>query len=219
MRAAQIPHLEQGERDTVRPDVTEMTVTELVAAARSRQQRAWDELMRRYGSLVRAVVGRYRLQEADAADAVQNTWCKAVEQLDAVRDPERLGAWLSTTAGRECLALIRRARRERPDDAAVTARVSTAGGPEAAVLAAEIEGAVTAAVAELGPRRRRLVRELFYLPEQDYALVSRSMGIPLGSIGPTRGRVLVSLRTSLERAGFGPQHVTDRRDRETDLTA
>ena len=47
---------------------------------------AWDELMRRYGGLVKAVVRRYRLQEADAADAVQGTWCRAVEQLDTVRD-------------------------------------------------------------------------------------------------------------------------------------
>ena len=79
-----------------------------------------------------------------------------------LRDPERLGAWLSTTAGRECLALIRRARRERPDDAAVEARLQPTGGPEDMVLAAEAARAVAGAVEALEPRRRQLVRELFY---------------------------------------------------------
>ncbi len=196
MPTAQIPR-------TPRPDEAGTEVAELVAAARRGEPRAWDELIGRYGGLVRAVVGRYRLQPADAADAVQNTWCKAVEQLAAVRDPERLGAWLTTTANRECLALIRRARREWPDDKAVEARPATGPGPEAVVLAAEVAGVIGTAVEALEPRRRRLVYELFYLPERDYASVSRSTGMPVGSIGPTRGRLLVSLRSRLQQAGFG----------------
>jgi len=184
---------------------TSQTIAELVEAARGGDQRAWTELMRRYGSLVRAVVARYRLQEADTADAVQSTWLRAIEQLGALRDPERLGAWLTTTAGRECLALIRRSRRERPDDVAVSGRLLPADGPEPVVLAAELNRAVVAAVTELDPWRRQLVQELFYLPDRDYVRVSRSMGMPVGSIGPTRGRALRTLRDSLERAGFAPQ--------------
>jgi RNA polymerase sigma factor (sigma-70 family) len=198
MPVTQIPQIE--------PDIPERAVTDVVIAARQGDPRAWAELIQRYGGLVRRVVARYRLSEADAADAVQSTWCKAFEQLAAVRDPERLGAWLSTTAGRECLATIRRTRRERPDDAAVEARLDPATGPEAVVLAAEVERAVLSAVEELEPRRRQLVHELFYRPERDYSQVSRAMGIPVGSIGPTRGRVLVSLRSRLVRAGFGPQY-------------
>jgi RNA polymerase sigma factor (sigma-70 family) len=227
MPAAQIPHPQHiltqhkptqhnpTQHNPTQQDLTQhghsgTDVTELVRAARRRDPGAgneavWNELMRRYGSLVRSIVARYRLQEADAADAVQSTWCKAVEQLDALREPERLGAWLSTIAGRECLALIRRARRERPDDAVVDARLAPVGGPDAAVLAAEVTGVVGAAVAALAPRRRQLVHELFYLPERDYAQVSKSMGMPVGSIGPTRGRVLAGLRASLDRAGFGPR--------------
>ena len=202
MPVTQIPQIEQN---TTNQDITAQTVTDVVIAARQGDPRAWAELIQRYGSLVRHVVARYRLSEADAADAVQSTWCKAFEQLATVRDPERLGAWLSTTAGRECLATIRRVRRERPDDAAVEARLAPATGPEVAVLAAEVERAVVSAVEALEPRRRQLVDELFYGPERDYAQVSRSMGIPTGSIGPTRGRVLGSLRARLDRAGFGSQ--------------
>src|SRR4051794_40219494 len=81
----------------------ELSVTELVVLARAGDQRAWREIMTRYGGLVRAVVGSFRLQEADAADTVQNIWMRAVERLDTVREPERLGGWLRTTARCECL--------------------------------------------------------------------------------------------------------------------
>ena len=199
MPAAQIPQLDQQFTDQ---ELSRLGLPELVAAARRRDPRAWDELLRRYGNLVRAVVRRHRLQDADAADAVQSTWCKAVEQLAALRDPERMGAWLSTIARHECLALIRRARRELPDAEAVDARLAPTGGPEPVVLAAEAAAAVTAAVARLEPRRRQLVHELFYLPARDYERISRTMGMPVGSIGPTRARALAGLRVSLERAGF-----------------
>jgi RNA polymerase sigma factor (sigma-70 family) len=185
-------------------DTTAQTVAELVAAARMRDKTAWEELTRRYGTLVRGVVARYRLQEADAADAAQYTWLRAIERLETLRDSERFGAWLASIAGRECLALLRRSRRERPDEAMLEAQVSPASGPESLVVAAEINRAVVAAVADLAPQRRQLVNELFYRPDQDYGQVSRSMNMPVGSIGPTRGRVLAGLRTSLDRAGFGP---------------
>ncbi len=68
----------------------------------------WEELVRRYNRLVRSTVASFRLQGADAEDAVQNTWLRVVERMDTIRDPERLGGWLATTASRECLALIRR---------------------------------------------------------------------------------------------------------------
>ncbi len=188
---------------------TDSTVTELIEAARRRDRRAWEELMVRYGNLVRSVVARYRLQEADAADAVQSTWLRAIEHSEALRDPERLGAWLATTAGRECLALIRRARRERPDEDVLAAQVAVGRGPEAEAIAAETSRAVRTAVAGLEPRRQQLVHELFYLPDRDYERVSRSMNMPIGSIGPTRGRVLSSLRGPLDRAGFAPRQPAD----------
>src|SRR4051794_41809130 len=80
----------------------ELSVTELVVLARAGDQRAWREIMTRYGGLVRAVVGSFRLQEADAADTVQNIWLRAVERLDTLREPERLGGWLRPPPPRGC---------------------------------------------------------------------------------------------------------------------
>ena len=69
----------------------DLTTTELVEAACRRDSGAWEELVSRYGALVRGVVASYRLQDADAADAVQMTWLRAFERLDSVREPDRLG--------------------------------------------------------------------------------------------------------------------------------
>jgi RNA polymerase sigma factor (sigma-70 family) len=182
-----------------------LSTAALVDAARRWEPGAWDELVSRYGGLVRRVVSTYRLQQADAADAVQNTWVRALERLDSLRDPERLGGWLATTADRECLALLRRSHREIPDERAGGECVAVVPGPEAMVVGEEARMAVDAAVAGLTGRRQRLVQALFFEPELAYVEVSEVVGIPVGSIGPTRGRALRNMRCTLERAGFGAE--------------
>lgn len=185
--------------DPVAP--TPPSTAQLVRDACDRQPGAWRELTARYDGLVRAVVGSFRLQEADFADAVQNTWLRALERLHTVRDPDSLGGWLTTVARRECLALLARSRRESPTDVAEDQLVVQDPGPEAVVLAAEARRAVAHAVTELPVKPRELVSVLFSTPEPNYAEVSRMMGLPIGSIGPTRQRALRTLRYGLTRAG------------------
>ena len=186
-----------------------MSTEELVTAARRREPAAWEELVARYGGMVRGVVASFRLQEADAADAVQMTWLRAFERLDSVRSPDRLGGWLATIANRECLALLRRARWELPDEAVAGDAPAGGPGPEAVVLVDEVRGAVRAAVAALPRRRQQLVHALFYQAEGDYLSLADELGMPVGSIGPTRGRVLRALRGTLEPAGFGAPLVVE----------
>ncbi|MBV9923258.1 MAG: sigma-70 family RNA polymerase sigma factor, partial [Pseudonocardia sp.] len=135
----------------------ELTVTDLVSAAAAGDGRAWGEIVARYGDLVRATVAGFRLQQADAADAVQITWLRAVERIGTVRNPARLGGWLTTTAARECLAVLRRSKRELPVDAFIDQVAWTGPTPETRVLREERDRAVDAAVAQLPTRRRRLV--------------------------------------------------------------
>ncbi len=175
------------------------TTAELVRAARDRQPGAWRELVSRYEGLVRGVVGSYRLQEADAADAVQNTWLRAFQRLDTLRDVNSLGGWLTTVARRECLALLARSRREAPAEIGEAHLVSGEPEPEAVVLAEEARRAVARAVSELPVKRRELVRVLFSTNRPNYAEVSRLVGLPVGSIGPTRQRTLRTLRCGLAR--------------------
>jgi RNA polymerase sigma factor (sigma-70 family) len=185
--------------DPVQP--ARATTVELVRGAGHRQPGAWQELVSRYEGLVRAVVGSYRLQEADAADAIQNTWLRALERLHTVRDADCLGGWLTTVARRECLALLARSRREAPAEVAEDHLVADQPGPEAVVLAEEAHRAVAQALTELPLKRQELVRVLFSMNEPNYAEVSALVGLPIGSIGPTRQRALRTLRCGLARAG------------------
>lgn len=183
--------------DAVEP--SSLTTAELVAAACDRQPGAWRELVSRYEGVVRGVVGSYRLQEADVADAVQNTWLRAVQRLDTVHDVDSLGGWLATVARRECLALLARSRREAPTEIAEAHVVSGEPGPEAVVLAEEAHRSVARAVSALPVKRRELIQALFSTNRPDYAEVSRVVGLPVGSIGPTRQRTLRTLRCGLVR--------------------
>jgi RNA polymerase sigma factor (sigma-70 family) len=182
-------------------EASSATTAELVRAACARQPDAWRELVSRYECLVRGVVRSYRLQEADVADAIQNTWLRAFQRLDTVREADSLGGWLTTVARRECLALLARSRREAPAEIEQNHVVGGEPGPEAVVLAEEARRAVARAVSELPVKRRELVRVLFSTSKPNYAEVSRMVGLPVGSIGPTRQRALRTLRCGLTQVG------------------
>ncbi len=179
-----------------------LTTDELVRAARRRDPLAWGELVSRYQSMVHSVVRPFRLRDADRADTVQNTWLRALERIDTLRDPERLGGWLAAIARRESLATLRRSGRELPGVIDPTELPAREPGPESAVLAGETRRAVAGVVAALSPRRRAFVHALFYQPEPSYSEISRALVMPTGSIGPTRQRVLCTLRSGLLERGI-----------------
>ena len=181
-----------------------LTTTALVAAARGGDRDAWAEIVVRYGRLVAGVVGSYRMQEADAADATASTWLKAMESLSALRDPERLGGWLRTIARRECLAVLRHSGLEEPVDITAVGIPAREPGPEALAVAGEVGRALADGLTLLSARGRQLILALFFLPEGSYLAMAASTDMPVGSIGPTRLRALRRLRAGLERAGFGP---------------
>ncbi|HEY0814426.1 MAG TPA: sigma-70 family RNA polymerase sigma factor [Pseudonocardia sp.] len=181
-----------------------LTTTALVAAACRRDERAWTEIVLRYGRLVTLVVASYRMQEADAADAEANTWLHAVESLASLRDPTKLGGWLRTIARRECLATLRRTGLEEPSDLVAAGITDVEPGPEEAVIGDEVCRAIAEAMGQLPRKGRWLILALFFLPEMAYADMAEQTGMPVGSLGPTRMRALRTLRTGLEDAGFGP---------------
>lgn len=179
------------------------STSEVVAAARGGDQRAWDVLVERYSGLVWAVARSHRLGPSDAADVFQTTWLRLVEHLDDVRDPDKLGGWLSSTARHECLRMLRAGNREVLSDdigdraEADPIRREPTPSPEAVVLASEQRAEVLAAFARLGERCRELLRLLATDPAPSYVEISQGLGMPVGSIGPTRGRCLENLRKLL----------------------
>lgn len=188
----------------------EPSTSELVAGAAQGDQPSWDTLVARYSGLVWAVARSHRLSSADAADVFQTTWLRLVEHLHRIREPEHLGGWLSATARHESLRLLRISGREQPDEDVSLGRESGPGSgadggpsPEAVVIAGEERARVVAAFEHLAPRCRLLLRMLASDPAPSYAEISQALDMPVGSIGPTRGRCLEHLRRVLE-AGRTP---------------
>ncbi|MFN2496300.1 MAG: RNA polymerase sigma factor [Pseudonocardiaceae bacterium] len=187
-----------------RPGPT-LSTSDLLAAAGEGDAWAWDEIVRRYDRLVCAKVRSYRLQDADALDAMQTTWLRLAENCHRVGFPERLAGWLVTTASRECLRILRREKRTaHPVERVADDLVEPSSGPEQRAVDADTARAVGSLVAQLPPGRRTLVRELFRDHPRSYAEVARAAGIPVGSIGPNRGRALQQLRQMLDECGLGP---------------
>ena len=143
---------------------------------------AWPELMRRYEGLVKAVTSQFSMNSADSEDAVQSTWLRLFERADTVRELEKLGSWLATTARRECLAIVRRRRLEYPQATTGFDRPSPDPTPEAAVIAAEMRDCVRAATDALPGRPRALIDGLYnYRPKCTYADVGSVTGMPLAA--------------------------------------
>jgi RNA polymerase sigma factor (sigma-70 family) len=169
---------------------------ELLRSAGRGDDQAWTEIVQRYRGLVSAVVRSFRMQDADARDAEQRTWLRLVEHRNAVRDPDRLGGWLATTASRECLRILRENR------AVVTDELDTVPDPhptvEDQVVDADTISRLWTIVAALPPRGRTIMTELFAEEPRPYAEVARDTGIPIGSLGPSRARLLDRVRHTFD---------------------
>jgi RNA polymerase sigma factor (sigma-70 family) len=176
--------------------VADDEIAGLVAAARRDDQTAWNRLVGRFNRLLWAIARGFRLDEAAAADSVQVTWLRLVENLDRIDEPERLGSWLATTMRRECLWQLRRASRERPG--ATVEWLDTvpdeADPLDAHLLDDERDAALWRAFSTITDRCQQLLRVLMATPPPTYAEVSAALSIPIGSIGPIRQRCLDQLR-------------------------
>jgi len=175
-------------------------VEELVRRARQGDQLAWDQIVARYSGLLWAVTRSYRLARAQADDVAQTCWLRLVEHLDRIQDPEHLGAWLATTARRESLRVLRAAAREAPVPDEVTAAMLDieADSPELLAVLSDQATRLWQAFRRLPEHCFRLLRSLLAAPAPSYAEVSAALGMPIGSIGPTRMRCLKLLRSQLE---------------------
>ncbi len=186
------------------PEVTAST-TELLQRARDRDPRAWEEIVRRYSGVVITKVRSFRLQPADAHDAVQTTWLRLTENCHRIQLPEQLGGWLATTASRECLRILRNQARHTHTvyDGTAEGVADQSVGPEQRTVDADTAQQLWSLVSTLPPRRQTLLRELFLSNPRPYAEVARAIGIPAGGIGPTRARALTQLRRRLDEHGLG----------------
>jgi RNA polymerase sigma factor (sigma-70 family) len=181
----------------------------LVRACLAGDRNAWETLVRRYERLIYAVPVRCGLSPDDAADVFQTVCLKLLENLERLREHDRLGGWLATTANRECWRVQRLVRRDLPLESAGEGPSSdetladTGPLPPDELLRLEEAQLVRAACEELQERCRRLLTLLYFTdPTPSYADIAQELGMPEGGIGPNRARCLQRLRKLLERGGF-----------------
>jgi len=172
----------------------------LIQACLSRDQSAWNELVERYTRLVYSIPRRYGFSEPDADDVHQNVFRILAEKLRQLQDQTRLSSWIITTAHRECWRLRRAAQRIPALPANEQADQSL---PEEAVRRLERQHLVRLGLEAVGDPCRGLLETLFLQPAAPpYETIAHSLGMKVGSIGPTRARCLQKLEAILRELGM-----------------
>jgi RNA polymerase sigma factor (sigma-70 family) len=181
----------------------------LVQSAADGDAAAWKAIVEGLSPLVWSVVRAHRLSDADAHEVYQTVWFRFAQHLGRLREPDKAGSWLASTARHECLKVLKALRRLTPtDDPQLLDRVSEDRTPEQSVLDSEEAAAESERVRrlwqefeEVGDRCRQLLPVLIASPPPSYQEVSAALGIAVGSIGPMRQRCPRRLRARLESRG------------------
>ena len=159
---------------------------------------AMSELVRRATPLLWHLARSQGLDQTAAEDVVQTTWLRLVQHADALTEPAGVLKWLMTTARREAWAVARTRRHDTPEDTATWHdRPTDDPSPDDVALGADTDARLWRHVRELPERCQQLLRVIAFADRPDYAAVSEALGMPVGSIGPTRGRCLAKLRQLL----------------------
>ncbi|MEO6858397.1 MAG: sigma-70 family RNA polymerase sigma factor [Solirubrobacteraceae bacterium] len=184
-------------------------VGRLVRLAATGDPDAWAELVGEFSGLVRAIARAHRLSDADIGDVVQATWLRLFEHLDRITEPGRVGAWLTTTARRECLSILRGAQRHTLLGDDMPEGESTDASADDALIAAERDKVLWRCFTRLCGRDQALLQLVLAEPKLGYDEIAAALDMPIGSIGPTRARALERLRRELDSAGALALVLTD----------
>jgi RNA polymerase sigma factor (sigma-70 family) len=185
------------------PDERDADIEDVVSAAIDGDPSAWAELVRRYTPQLWRTARSYRLNHADAAEVLQITWLRMVENLGRVREPGAIAGWLSTTARRESVRIARGNGRVALVAELPESRLADHSPPaDDEVVRRDLAVRLRTAVGRLPAADQRLLGLLLLSPPLSYREVARRLNRPTGSIGPTRARCLARLRDELASVGL-----------------
>ncbi|MET3805181.1 RNA polymerase sigma factor (sigma-70 family) [Nakamurella sp. UYEF19] len=156
-----------------------------------------DRLVRLVSPLLWHTARQCGLSTAEAEDSVQQTFLALVRRGDSITDPLAVVRWLTVTLRRQAWrdrALVAQRSGNEPTDE----DLPSADSAEATAVLTDEQRRLWAHVSSLPERCRRLLAVIAFAPRPDYAAIAKDMGMPVGSIGPTRGRCLDKLRTRLQ---------------------
>ena len=178
--------------------VTDQPVSELLQRAAEGDRVAWRSIVDRYHRLVWSVIRGYRLDSSAAEDVFQTVWQRLIENCGRIRDPERLPGWLATTTRNEALRVLRHQKRQIPSEFEYDVADRLAGSVDDSLVESETQRAALAAFGRLPDDAQVLLRLFCSDPPLDYQTISELSGRPVGSLGPTRARILDKLRTLID---------------------
>lgn len=161
-----------------------------------------DDLVAAMTPVLWHVVRSYRLADTAAEDVIQNTWLALVRRRAAILDSVAVGGWLTTTARREAWRVAQATTSATPvEDEDLAPMLPRQRSAEEAVVESDEGDRLWQAVDGLPERCRRLLRIVAFENRPDYRELAADLGMPVGSIGPTRGRCLAKLRVALMQTG------------------
>jgi RNA polymerase sigma factor (sigma-70 family) len=163
---------------------------------------ALDELVHAMSPILWHVVRATGLDKEQSEDVVQTAWLALVRNAETVGDPQAVARWLCTTARREAWRVSKTAGRSTPvEDDTLEWRLPSQPSPESEVVLGDEQARLWESMKVLPERCQKLLRIVAMEPRPDYARIAGELKMPIGSIGPTRGRCLDKLRNELHRTG------------------
>jgi RNA polymerase sigma factor (sigma-70 family) len=185
---------------TVRANQTERSerIARLASAARQGNEAALGAIVTELSPLLWQVARGAGLNFSDAEDVLQTVWMRLLAHLDDIHTSAALTAWLVTTTRREAWRVSAGERRQLPADNEMFSMLPDQGpGSEEQVIVDDQRRILWQAIGQLSPRCQELLRIIAFVPRPDYTAVAAELGMPTGSIGPTRARCLAKLRALL----------------------
>jgi len=178
-------------------------IAELLDAARGGSDDALSRIVTEHSPLLWHIARAAGLSAGDAEDVLQTVWLRLLAHLDDIRTSAALTGWLVVTARREAWRVRAAGRKQIPAEGeALDALPDRGVGPQEQVLIDDQRRTMWVAIGQLSARCQELLRVVAFVPRPDYSAVAAELGMPIGSVGPTRGRCLAKLRVLL---GLDPE--------------
>jgi RNA polymerase sigma factor (sigma-70 family) len=178
----------------------------LVRECLSGNESAWAALIDKYKNLIYSIPIRWGFSQDDATDIFQSVAGQLLAELNRLREPDALAAWLIRVTANQCIQVRKQQSRAEAllqNEPAFPAAIQPSETPESLLEMARREQILRHAVLCASPRCRQLIEMLFFEnPARPYPEVAASLGLAVGSVGFIRRRCLDQLRMSLEEAGF-----------------
>jgi RNA polymerase sigma factor (sigma-70 family) len=178
------------------------TAASLFERWRGGDNHALDELVKLLSPMLWQVVRASGLDRATAEDVVQTTWLALVRSGESIAEPRAVAGWLCTAARREAWRVAKQSTRQRPvEDETIARQLPDEPAAENQVVLDDDNSRLWGCLGRLSERCQKLLRIVAAEARPDYSVIATQLGMPVGSIGPTRGRCLDKLRHELTLAG------------------